>query len=344
MRGMQDRPRLVLLACVGVGLLAGCGGTSFQVQQYPPFYTPDLKTAAVAPFDNRTPQVGAGGIVAEGLAGHLALNGTYTVVGPRAVRALLGEEGWTGVPTRREAALLTTLKETGAADALIVGRVLAYGALQTTYVDYEHPDLRLDHGDRHGRWGWSFVVPDVRYVSRTHVAVEASMIRVADGSVIHATPVPVQATVEVESGWPAVPETLIREAVDEAVGGLVEEFAIVPVTLRVHSHKALRTAAGREGGTWDYEKSFRASDEQMVVVLRLPRAADRNPFRLIITPKGEKGTVVASAAFVWSREHEHRGFVFSPRKIAAAAGPGKYRVNVYADCERVMRHTFRIKD
>jgi len=345
----------VWIACLAIAA-GGCTKT-FWVRQYPAFYDPELKTVAVVPFYNETDDPRAGEVVAHRLAAALTDNGTYAVLSPRDLRAKMSDEDVEAASKPDYKAAAETLKRLTGAQAFIAGAVTEYKAVRSAYRAwhydyypyryYHRPYYRHGYGYRYYRPHYPYYpyypVADYAFVSESRVAAEASMVRVSDGSVIHATPQPVRCTVRT-GGYSLPPGNgAVAEAVERLIRHLVRDFAIVPVKVKVNPGKDFRTAAGRTDGQWEFTEDFHSSDETMYVVLRLPPAADRNAFRLTITPKGREENVLAAHDFTWSRDGPSRGFAFSPQKIAAGMGPGKYSANFYAGGERVMSRKFEIK-
>ena len=79
------------LLLTAVCCFMGCTKT-IEISHYPTFYTTDLQSIAVLPFDNDTLDVRAGQYLAERLANSLRENGTYKIAGPRELAARLGAE------------------------------------------------------------------------------------------------------------------------------------------------------------------------------------------------------------------------------------------------------------
>jgi len=334
--------RLWLRPWFGLVLLAlgGCEKT-LVVRHYPEFYNERIKTVAVMPFYNETWRSRAGEIFASRLAALLKANGTYDVLGPRE----LGTEGLlkpATPPATRP--VIEQLGKSGKVQALIYGTVTTCSASGHSYLvaDDEGPDWYYPDGGRFHRYRYDYPQYHYEFVTQANVEVTATMIKVSDGSVLCSTPTPVQATVTLNSYSPPSRDVL-TDAVDKAAGQLVGLIAIVPVKVKVNPAKDLRTATGRRSGQWLYSDVFGLEDEAIHVVLHLPPAADRNPFRLTISPQGDTGEVLAAEDFQWSSKDNVRGFAFSLTEIVAGAGPGPYQVNFYAGGKLVMRHSFAVR-
>jgi hypothetical protein len=191
-------------------------------------------------------------------------------------------------------------------------------------------------------WDYYYPYPAVEFVTEAHVALHAFMVRLSDGQVLHSTAVPVEGNAAISGYVPRPPRDAMILAIDQACRQLVAQFAIVPTPIKVNPGRDLRTATGRQDGQWVYSDRFHAADKELYVVLRLPKAADNNSFRLTITPKGQP-LVVAEQEFTWSAKDSWRGFAFPMDKIVADTGAGWYSVNFHSGGELVMSHGLLIR-
>jgi hypothetical protein len=331
------------LAVLAAAAAAGCDA-SLPVQRYPAFYDPALKAVAVTVFANATPRERAGEFMADRLAAALKANGTYEVLGPRELKARLAEAK---VPLPPEADLqdaLAALRRLGGIQAVITGTVKGFSADRGSY--YEVDDV---YGPGFG-WGywphWRYygsygVVRQYSY-TYAYVSVAAELIRVSDGKTIHSMPAPLAARLRSRSGADRTGDEMLAETADAVAYGLVEEFAVVPKTLKIPKGETLRTARPRGDGELKFTNDFRPDEEQMVVVLHLPAEADRNTFRLAITPKKTE-EVLAEETFTWSAEDAARSFTFSPRKLAEAAKREDFEVRLYVGDELALKRGFEIE-
>ena len=84
----------------------------------------------------------------------------------------------------------------------------------------------------------------------------------------------------------------------------------------------------------------------MIVVVNLPVTCHRNHFRIGIARRDDGGEV-AGREFTWLRawsSEAGKGFGFSPREIAeAAGGPGRYVARLYSGGEAVLETKFKIE-
>lgn len=341
LRGLKTCP--LAFAALLAAAVGGCKAT-MSVQQYPACYDPDLKSVAVVEFANGTLRPRAGEFLTDRLAAALKANGTYAVVGPGELKGRLRAAGLelpAGADAKTTAGVLRRL---GGVQAFLTGSVRAFSAERTSYVEVEHVHFHGGYHWRRPRYGFRYHYPLYRHYvyTRAHAAADAALVRVADGETIYATPSPVSARLGARDDPPWMLDEYLTEAADAVADGLVEAFAVVPKQLRLDAGKLLRTARRREDGRLKFTDDFRAGDEELVVVLRLPPTAARNEFRLAAARKDQE-QAVTEEQFLWSAKDRSREFVFSPRKLAEAAGPGKFQVRFYSGRQLVLKRGFEIK-
>ncbi len=80
----------------------------------------------------------------------------------------------------------------------------------------------------------------------------------------------------------------------------------------------------------------------MYVVLALPPVAAHNSFLLEVHRKDGSG-VLARQEVTWSRDRSSLGVEFSPRKLYAAAGEGKYTVTFHSQGKKIIKKSFSIR-
>jgi hypothetical protein len=343
------KPSWLFVAAAMVGAPAGCNAT-LTVQYYPSFYDPELKTVAVVPFANRTLHAKAGEFLTERLAEALKANGTYQVIAPGELKARLSGARLT-LPDGADAnTIAAALGKLGGVQAFLTGTVTGFAAGQGSYAevwddDWYGPGWGWAYGYRRRHWGYGmggWHRTYRRYVyTHAHVAARASLVRVADGKTIHVTPAPLAARVRSFNEPPKLPDELLAEAADAVADGLVREFAVAPMRVKIDKGKTLRTARRRPGGELDFTNDFRAAADEMVVVLRLPPEAARNAFRLVIARK-KQPQPLAEETFTWSAKDDTRQFAFSPRGLVEAAGPGQFELRLYCNDRLVLRRGLRI--
>ena len=319
MSRLSMRAAALLLAAAG----GGCG-KSVWITQYPPFYTPQLKSVAVVAFGNQTGQPGAGRLVARRLAEALAANGTYQV------RDLTAQPS----PPPGEGIRL------GDVQAVVSGAVTRYSVASN--VEWREEVVGEKERRRHRS---RRVVRRRTYRHITHearVAARVRLVRTSDGAVLYTTPAPVAAQAS-SAGSPPLKDgpACAAEAAGEVVAGLLQRLVPVRRQVRLDPRKALRLARECDG-QWDFTNDFRADEERMVVVVALPAACDRNTFRVAIYAKGGR-EALASRQLTWKRSQVQVALPFSPRQLAAGGRAEDYEVRFSSGGEVVMKRGFEIE-
>ena len=336
----------MILAAV-VASASGCG-KKMWVMEYPDFYGPQLKTVAVVPFDS-PPHPTAGRMLADRLADALRENGTYRVVRPAALpEAPLS----TTRPADEEEALdrlLDHLRERGDVQAVIVGTIDLF---RISRRDYYYPVRRSaywGHGYR-GYRGFGYGNGQPYYCDYEHyvrseatVAADAAIIRVMDGQVMHVAPAMLATTVSEDSyASRGVAVTLLDEAAEHVIERMVDEFAVVRKRIGINPDHALRTARGEGERDWLYEDDFTDTDTKALVIVRLPRQADRNPLRITVRREG-RDAILAEESFTWRSGQGAWVMEFSPAALVDAGGIGEYKVRLYSQGEEALKRQFKIR-
>ncbi|MFP4354564.1 MAG: CsgG/HfaB family protein [Phycisphaerae bacterium] len=310
---------------VAMGLVAanvGCD-KKLVVAQYPGFYTPDLKVVAIAPFENLTDNPNAGRAVSDQLAARLMHNGTYQVLDRARLNELMNEQD-----------LMTLRGETppgldrlqGTAQAILVGSVTAYSRTNTRPESRRDPVPRVD---RNGN-------PYTDYVTWTYVKNEgivqcsAQLLRIPDGKPIYGTGsvtgrMTSESTPPPQQAAPAMdPNACLAEANRQAVEQLTEHFAVVQKEIKVDKD-ALITAASPDSRAEKSDKFF--ADSPIFIVVRLPDAAARNTFELVVSNRDTKQNL-CEYRMLWNA-----GNLITGQYIEIPPGqlpPGKYEIKLYS--------------
>jgi hypothetical protein len=333
----------VLALVLASAALAGCSKT-ITITQYPVFYKPELKTLAVVPFRNASHDRNAGSAVADHLSAALMSNGTYQVFNRADVKSLLDEHDLQIAFGGNAGAAAAKFKKMGKVQAMLTGTVTTYAA--TTHTETKQvPQYNYDrNGNRYFTGAYE---TEIFTRNEANVVVSAALIRVSDGTTIYATPEAVHGTCVSETGFGGSPpdrdqNACLAAATNDAVQQLVLQFAVCRVDIKVDPSKDFRTASDLYDKKFDYTDKFGVDDEQVLVVLKLPAARDRNRFRIVIVHQDEREPV-ASLDIVWSRDNGSFGYAFSPKEIVAHGGPGKYTAKFYSGPEPAMTHDFTIE-
>ena len=330
-----------LLAMMGViALLAGCGEKKMAVTQYPEFYTSDLKVVAVVPFQSEARDRRAGAIVSETFARALQQNGTYKVFKQDDLKAIMDQQDIEIFAGTGDASATAARFRGKEVQALIVGAVTMYEVSR----DVQHHSEPVMSTDRQGR----------RYQSGTRnytvtrieatVSVSAAMIRVSDGTQIHATSMATGKAEEVGERVRRDQHECLRVATEDAVNQLVEQFAVVNKEVSI-GKDAIRLARSGAGGQRNFTDKFSVNDRRATLVVTLPDSCDRNAFSWVICR--DKGDIELDGdSFVWSRSAGRGGMTWEivPAQIAQdGGGAGSYVAQLLSGQSVVATRKFKLE-
>lgn len=333
---------LLLPAC-----LCGCGEKEIVITHYPSFYREDLKTIAVVPFRNATPMQRVGNILSDALAAQLAANGTYRIYNRNDLKILRDEQDLRTEQGLSNEQIAERFRNLADVDAILVGTVNTYAA--TRHDDPRTEQTPIWQYNPYTRQMYIAGYQTRQYVftrNEGNVSVTAALIRVPDGGTIYATPSPVTGNFWAQGSPPPYDAyACLNQAVNQAVQGLVQTFAVTRSKIKVKEREHFRTAAELYDNKWTWKDTFKASDSQAYIVATLPKVCDRNRFRITILRRKTRKDIFAED-IVWqavpTTEYTARGYAFSPQTLFAEGGPGEYEAKFYSGPEPVMRHTFRI--
>jgi hypothetical protein len=339
--------------------VAGCNEVKLEVQRYPVFYDPAIRTVAVLPFDNQTLHPMAGAFLADRLAEQLKANGTYIVISPKelASRMSAGPTTMPAKPTVEQAA--EAMRKLGGVDAFITGTVRQFGADRGTYTEvYDDPWYhggyyggyyggsrrhwgRGGHGYYGDYYGGYYPVYRQYSYSQAYVSALATMCRVSDAGVIYSTPSPAAARLTSGGGITLPVDEVLSDAAETVSHDIVATFAIVPRQVKVKKDHVLRPAI-RIDGRVKYTTDFKPGDDGLYVEVSLPPEADRNEFRLAVARKNQPP--IAEQKFTWNRADSTREFFFALPQIAeAGGGKGDYELRLYGGDKAEIERGIKIK-
>jgi hypothetical protein len=329
----------VLVLATALSMLTGCSKT-ISVIQTPDFYSPDLKTVAVAPFRNQTSHQGAGDIISDKVSACLVGNGTYKVFNRNDLKAVMDEKDLQIALGSDAAASAAQRQKLTNVQAILVGTVATYDSTSNSQ-PRQDPIYAFDSR------GNMYISGYRNYVwtrNEGNVSVTANLIRVSDGTVIATTARPPMSQAWAEGSPPSKdPHACLAEASDGVAVQLVEWFAPVRKQVKIDATNTIRLASELYDNRWTFQDTYKVGDKKMFVVVELPPVCDRNQFRLTIVRK-EGRTDLAERDIRWSKEHKSFGYDFDPSEIAAkGGGPGDYEVKFYSGPEPVLRRAFRIR-
>ena len=353
MRTAPTARKVVLLgSLLGLAALAGCT-KKITIYRVPPFWTPDISSIAVIPFQSAAGNRQAGLIVSDQVASVLSTNAAYKRVYNRSHYKNIVDEkrlrmNWSQNPS----AFAAPFRRWGKAHAMLVGSVTQYAATTSSQRKRQRtPRMRWNPRTKRQEWTGAYDYYEwVHTRNEANVSANATLNRISDGQQLYSTG-PVYGRWASETAGRGVPPQLdphgcLMAATNQVIQKLVTHLGIVPMQIEVDPAKDFLTANGPPyDNKWPVTSKFRVTDPKLIVVLRLPPACDRNRFRITIIRKGTRKDL-ESVDFVWKRSFPSSGqsFVFSPGKIAAAGGgPGDYQVKFYAGPEPAMIRDFRIE-
>ena len=333
------------LLLAAVCCFMGCTKT-IEISHYPTFYTPDLQSVAVLPFDNDTLDVRAGQYMAEQLAKSLRANGTYEIAGPRELAARLGAEQLKKLPPSDKQAAAKLLGKLDDTQAFIIGTARTFTS--AGYTDrWRNISYRYHWGYRHH---WSaydpyFMYDPVSYYSHNEgrVKVYVSLVLISDGSIVSETAMHVGERVFSDGDPPYMTrDECLIEAARRVVDRIVDRFAIVRRRVKVPLDKALRTADGKDGGKWRLTDRFDASSEGIHAVVSLPPVCHGNLFRLEVIETGRKDVLI-HREFLWSNRQREYELVIAPRDLAPSPAGRTFEITLYSDFEQIRSRKITIK-
>lgn len=325
----MTRSRLLMLLALSAVLSAGCG-RKLTVRHYPDFYSTDLETLAVRPFESESIRgEDAGRFVTQRVVAALRANGTYTLLTP-------DEAGAAGPDPALEA------------DLVLDGRVRSLDASRDVWLD------RGSWGYGYGYYGWrSYTtgfgmighIPVYGYTERGHGYAAARIeVRDAAGQVVFG---PERFQARTGAGYTyTTEEELLDAAARELARLIVDQIAVAPREITIDPGKALRTA-WRHGGTLQYTDDFDSADGTVVVVLALPAGAVGNPFRVVIARGSAE---VASRSIVWPAAQDRLELEFdmatllaSPEEPSPEDGD-RFAARLVYDGQAVLTKDFELDD
>ena len=322
----------------------GCTKT-IVINCYPGFYTPDLKSVAVLPFDNDTLDVRAGQFLTERLVKSLRMNGTYKMTGPHELADRLGVEELKKLPPADRQGAAKLLGKLDDTQAFIIGTVTTFTSAGYTY-RWRNRGYGYPWCVYHPRYAydpyWHYPI-DYYSHNEGRVRVRASMVLISDGSIVSETAVHAGETVFSDGDPPYLTrDECLIEAARHVVDKLVNRFAIVRGRVKVPLNKALRTADGRDGSKWRFTKRFSADGEGVHVVVSLPPVCHGNLFGLKIVESG-RAEVLLHKQFVWSNRQDEYKVLVTPRELAPSPSGRTFVITLYSDSEPIRSRKITIK-
>jgi hypothetical protein len=322
----------IALAPVLMCLVVGACTKEITLQQYPPFYSDELRTLAIRPPANDSDRRRASELLTDKLASSFRANGTYEVVPWREVAERIGDRA----EEMTDEELARALEGIDGPDAVLTGVVEHYRTRRNVY--YTRPSGYVGGGyGGYGGYGRYYGYPHYslgyRYpldpVRRTfyeaHVAAEGTLYA-AGGQVLHRSPL-LEVYRDSDDGRGASGDRLLSETAEVLAGRFVAEFAIAPVRVEVKPDEALYTAR-RVGARLKKTDDFDGDESEMILRIKLPAQANRNKLEVRVVPAGSPGTTVASRKLRYSVSRSPAEVALSPAEIHDSHGAGEYLVQL----------------
>jgi len=293
----------------------GCTKT-IEVNRYPDFYTPDIESVAILPFDNDTLTVNAGRYVSEQLAIALGDNGTYGVIDSDQMASGPGGEDVKNLRPHDTQAAAELVARFTKARAFITGRVTTFTSAEYNYI-WRH---------RGYGYGWYGRGPFRHYPINmsTHnegrARISAKLVVISGTQILSQTPMQVSKTVFSDGYRPYLtPDECLIEAAKRAVGKLVDRFAVVRVRVKIPLDKVLKATV---------------ADGHIEAIVKLPGQCRGNPFRLEAVAEGLADPVIIRE-FIWSgKQSEYK--LSEPLDQPAGEEKGRrLTITLYSDSEPI---------
>ncbi|MDP6544557.1 MAG: hypothetical protein QGH60_11235 [Phycisphaerae bacterium] len=331
----------------------GCTKT-IEINQYPPFYTTDLRSVAVLPFDNDTLDARAGQYLTERLAKSLRINGTYEIAGPRELTARLGAKQLKKLPPFDRQAAVKLIGQLDDTQAFIIGTVTTFTSAGYNY-RWRNRGYGFGYGLGYGygygypRYGygpyWRYSIDYHPFYSHNEgrLRARAVMVLISDGKIVSETAVHLGETVFSDGDPPRMtPDECLVKAAGRVVNRLVKRFAVVRRRVKIPLDKALRTALGRDGDKWRLTDRFDADGEGIHAVVSLPPLCHGNRFRLEVIETG-RSEVLIHKEFVWSNRQREYELVITPDQLGESPGGRRFVITLYSQSEPIKSRKITIK-
>jgi len=306
---------LLLLACSGCAKRRGA-----SIVNHPNWEYQDYQRVAVLPFRCARPEAAEAARQAElHLIDQLSANGAFQVATRSDLSALMTEQDLSNLAGVADPSTAPPQGMVQVAQALIIGTITDFD-LQREQRERSVPIIRLD------RNGVPRVVGERRFMEYRHVARLGGNVRVVDAAtgrvlVSHSLPPIEKDDAQANAPPRATPEELALDLAQELATEFCRKIAPQQVNVKLDSD-CLIIASGYFEGRYEELKKVPTSLPEILLVARdLPKACDRNQFRLAISPKDGREYLVEHE-FTWSPTLGHRGEIVQVpvSKLTAAGG------------------------
>ena len=350
LRGLKVLSFLSLLVVWGCG---GGGGKRAFITQYPGWDWEQYERIAIVPF--RCPEGKPGAPEAARQATYmledlLAANGNFTVLERDALADVLTEQDLSQLADIADPSTILPPGKIQIAQALVVGKITEF------HTDAQREERRrpVYAKDRKGRIrrnhaGHPIVVREEIIQFFRHEGTVSGSVRVIDAAtnkVIFAHKAPPITRDDAQRGAPprVTPEELAVEAAKELAVDCYTHIAPIRTKVKLSS-SSLIVALDYYDGEYDKAKKISTElDSFLLVVRKLPKECDRNPFRVAIAP--EDGRNILEEEFVWSSNNPVRGESWKiPVELLESTGAEKFVAKLYSGSgeEPILDRDFKLE-
>lgn len=333
LRGLRALSFLLLLAAWG----CGGGGKSTYITQYPRWDWEEYERIAVLPFRCPPDKPGAPEAARQAtytLEDLLAANGNFTILERDALKDVLTEQDLSQLADIADPSTILPPGKVQIAQALVVGKITEFKTdaqrEQRRYPVYARDNKGRIRRDHRGR---RIVAREEIVQFFRHEGTVAGSVRVIDaatGKTIFAHTVRPITRDQVQRGAPpqVTPEELAFEAAKELAADCYTHVAPIRTKVKLSS-SSLLVALDYYDGEYDTTKKIStALDSFLLVVRKLPKQCDRNPFRVAVAP--EDGRNIFEEEFIWSSNNPVRGKSWEiPVELLKSTGAEKFVAKLY---------------
>ena len=333
LRGLKTLAFLVLLAAWG----CGGGGKSTFITQYPQWDWEQYERIAVVPFHCHQGKPGANEAARQAtfmLEDLLAANGNFNVLERDVLKDVLTEQDLSQLADVADPSTILPPGKVQIAQAIVVGKITQFDT-DAQRQEKRRPVYAKDRKGRirRDRSGRPIVVREEIIQIFRHEGTVSGSVRVIDaatGKVLFAYKARPITRDDAQRGSPprATPEELAIEAAKELAVDCYNRVAPIKTEVKLSS-SSLIVALDYYDGEYDKTKKISTElDNFLLVVRKLPRQCDRNPFRVAIAP--EDGRNIFEEEFVWSSNNPVRGMSWEiPVELLKSSGAEKFVAKLY---------------
>lgn len=244
----------------------------------------------------------------------LTRNGTFQVASRSDLAAIMTEQDLARLAGVADAATAMPEGMIQVAQAVVIGRITDY-ELVRDQKEMRLPIYAVDSQgrvirDRAGRPVQSGEDVRVQYRHLARLGASVRVLDVATGRVLVSYSVPPIEKDDTQWNRPPdeSPEQLAEEVAAEIAAAFYKQIAPIEVEVKLDSDSLIVATDYYEGEYHETDKVPSNVPELLVVAREMPSEADRNEFRIAISPKDARG-YLAEHQFVWSPSLGQRGEV-----------------------------------